>query len=297
MVRTTANSKRTAPEVLAAETTASDNEQVWEDVEEEEEGSGQSLIKLRAESKNRSTATLRGAARKRRVVKSAFKASSPRRVVMPAVRSKTPGLTPSPTGSPDVPPEIVVEAPTEMLQQPIITREELRSAVTQGTRGVIVYAGEVLTHFFKLLKRPLSFFLVLWAISMISGLFVNILRPVLVPLCLIPGISRSSLCAIPKLYNEEGRPIPQHADFPKMMEIQSKTFEQLLDDSIGSSGLALEIKKAEMATADLVTLVRVSRLKSKEILADTLVEFTGDARKTARGLQKLSAKINGAVDK
>ena len=82
-----------------------------------------------------------------------------------------------------------------------------------------------------------------------------------------------------------------------MVEIQSKTLEQLLDDSVSGSGLALEIKKAEMATADLATVVRTSDLRSKNHLADTLDSFGNNARDTARGLQKLNAKISGSVDK
>lgn len=82
-----------------------------------------------------------------------------------------------------------------------------------------------------------------------------------------------------------------------MVEIQSKTFEQLLDETVGSTSLALDIKKAEMATHDLVTLVKISDLRSRDRLADALVSFSDDARDTARGLQKLNARISGSVDK
>ena len=81
-----------------------------------------------------------------------------------------------------------------------------------------------------------------------------------------------------------------------MVEMQSKSFEQLLDESVGGSGLALEIKKAEMATTDLVTLVRVSKLSSKDLLADALLEFVTNTKETSRGLLKLSAKVGSAVD-
>jgi hypothetical protein len=80
------------------------------------------------------------------------------------------------------------------------------------------------------------------------------------------------------------------------VNVQSATFEQLLDESVGGSGLALEIKKAEMATSDLITLIRVSELRSRQVLADTLAEFVEDAKKTGRGLQRLNAKVGSAVD-
>jgi ABC-type transporter Mla subunit MlaD len=58
----------------------------------------------------------------------------------------------------------------------------------------------------------------------------------------------------------------------------------------------MEIKKAEIATSDLVTLVRASNLSSRELLADLLEQFTRDARRTAQRLQRLNAKFNGGMD-
>jgi len=81
------------------------------------------------------------------------------------------------------------------------------------------------------------------------------------------------------------------------MEVQGSTFERLLDGSAGGSGLALEVRKAEFATADLATLVRHSDLRSNDVLADLLTTFVKDAKKTARSLTKLSSKVGGAVDK
>lgn len=82
-----------------------------------------------------------------------------------------------------------------------------------------------------------------------------------------------------------------------MIEIQSKTFEQLLDESVGSSSVALEIKKAQLATSDLLTVVKTSDLRSKDLLAEALRDFTDNARDTARGLQRLHAKVSSSVDK
>ena len=114
------------------------------------------------------------------------------------------------------------------------------------------------------------------------------------PLCILPGISSSSLCRPIEVVDSEPR--IKWADFPNMMNVQSKTLGQLLDESIGGSSLSLEVRKAEMATVDLTTLVRVSDLKSNEILAEALTAFIHDAKKTARGLTKLGSKVGGAVD-
>jgi len=120
------------------------------------------------------------------------------------------------------------------------------------------------------------------------------LRTAFAPLCVVPGISNLALCRSSSTRHDQ-RP-PQWADYPKLVDVQSATFEQLLDESVGGSGLALEIKKAEMATVDLSTLVRVSNLKSRDLIAKSLTDFVEDAKKTGRGLQKLSSKVGGAVD-
>ena len=82
-----------------------------------------------------------------------------------------------------------------------------------------------------------------------------------------------------------------------MVDLQSNTFQQLMDDSIGGSALSLEVKKAEMAVTDLAIAVRLSNLKAKDSLAGFLIEFVQDARKAGRGLHQLGSKIGGAVDK
>lgn len=81
------------------------------------------------------------------------------------------------------------------------------------------------------------------------------------------------------------------------MNVQGKAFETLLEESVDGPGLALEIKNAEMATSDLIMLVRVSDLKSKDRLAATLVQFVEDARKAGRSLTRFNARVGGAVDK
>jgi hypothetical protein len=88
----------------------------------------------------------------------------------------------------------------------------------------------------------------------------------------------------------------QWADYPKLVDMQMKTFDQLLDENTQNEGLALEVKKAEIASNDLVTLVRVSDLKSRDQIAERLERFVDDARGTGRSLHALGAKVRGAVD-
>jgi hypothetical protein len=88
--------------------------------------------------------------------------------------------------------------------------------------------------------------------------------------------------------------MPLWADFSKLADIQVNAFEHILD--IGMSSLSLDVKKAEMATSDLTTLVKVSDLKCRDFLAAHLSHFVQRARTSGRGLQKLNAKVNGAVE-
>lgn len=85
------------------------------------------------------------------------------------------------------------------------------------------------------------------------------------PLCSVPGIASTRLCSDLEHHNFQLRPL--WADFPRLMNAQTLTFEQLLDNSVGGSGLSLDIKKAEMAMSDLVVLIKFSELSSKDVLS------------------------------
>ncbi|KAF9645716.1 hypothetical protein BDM02DRAFT_3130867, partial [Thelephora ganbajun] len=58
---------------------------------------------------------------------------------------------------------------------------------------------------------------------------------------------------------EDTIPQPLHAEVAGqqlLVALQTKTFDQLLDRNVGNEGLTLEVKKVEMASHDLITLVR-----------------------------------------
>ncbi|KAI8980016.1 hypothetical protein BD414DRAFT_493319 [Trametes punicea] len=179
-----------------------------------------------------------------------------------------------------------------------IDREQVQDALIQGGAETVRYLGAILAHALRLLRWPFGVMLALWLLSFAFVRLSNTFRTVLGPVCYLPGISHSALCRpTQRDFTPDGDLVPQQADYPKLVEIQSSSFEQLLDGSVGGSGLSLEIKKAEMASKDLVILVQFSDLKSKDLLADSLLDFVEDAKKTGKGLQKLTSKINGAVDK
>jgi len=175
----------------------------------------------------------------------------------------------------------------------------LLDGVQEFTIFTIRYAWDVSSRAFLYSRYILGFLLSLWIVALITLRISSTLWGAVAPICYLPIISNSRICEAWR-NPEPSMPVkqtPRWADYPKMVDLQSKTFEQLIDDSVGGSALSLEVKKAEMAMTDLVTFVRLSKLKAKDTLASSLIEFVQDARKAGRGLQKMSSKIGGAVDK
>ena len=167
---------------------------------------------------------------------------------------------------------------------------------------IIRYFWDISSRAFHHSRFMLGILLALWAIAVITIQISPTLWGAVSPICYIPLISSSNPCVawrstLPGKKAPAGKKAPRWADYPKMIDLQSKTFQQLMDESIGGSALSLEVKKAEMAITDLVSFVHLSKLKAKDTLATSLVQFVLDAKKTGRGLQKLSSKIGGAVDK
>ncbi|GLB40283.1 hypothetical protein LshimejAT787_0801540 [Lyophyllum shimeji] len=189
--------------------------------------------------------------------------------------------------------------PTPKKQKPppprVIARKEILDGAVDGASFTFRYFLDVFSTALRLLRRPLGLLAFLWLLALIVGRVSHTIRGVFEPLCYLPGLYGSRFCETPTQVSGDDK-APRWADYPKLIDVQSATFEHLLDESVGGSGLSLEIKKAELATTDLVTLIRISDLKSRDTLSDTLAEFVAEAKKTGRDLQRLSSKIGGAVD-
>ncbi|KAL0571604.1 hypothetical protein V5O48_010354 [Marasmius crinis-equi] len=169
----------------------------------------------------------------------------------------------------------------------------INDAALSGSRissKAVSYLIDILSRVLSLLRFPFSILLFLWIASSFSALVVSILVQ---PLCHLPGASHFAFCN-PELAVKPWK--PQWADFKRLNEAESTTFEQLLDIGVGGSSLSLEIKKAEMASADLLIALRLSDIGSRDSIVDSLSNFINDARVTARGLSKFSVKIIGAVE-
>lgn len=170
---------------------------------------------------------------------------------------------------------------------------QLRGMFNDGASFTLQYVFDIARTALHLLRKPLALLLFVYLLSLVLAQLGNTFRSVLSPLCWIPGISRTPLCYVPS----HAPKVTKWADYPNLVQVQGSRFEQLLDESVGNSGIGLDIKRAEMATSDLITLVRVSDFRSRDALARHLEGFVSDAKKTGRGLQKMSSRIAGAVDK
>lgn len=174
-----------------------------------------------------------------------------------------------------------------------LNKEQLRDALNHGAYHSTAYALDVLKTTLWLLRKPLAAILFVYVLAYLLAITSNAFRAVITPICWIPGISGTPLCYTPPMLPN----VPRWADYPKLAEMQGATFEQLLDESVRGSGLSLEIKKAEMATKDLIVLVKNSGLKGRNVLAEHLERFVEETQKTGRGLQRFNARVNGAVDR
>jgi hypothetical protein len=174
-----------------------------------------------------------------------------------------------------------------------VDKEQLKDTLSTTAHHSSVYILDFFLRAARLMCIPLML-LFLCMLTFVVTRPSGTLRTTFTPVCYLPFVSRSALCAPldPNVLRH-----PKWADFPQLMQAQGSAFERILDRSAGGSGLALEIREAEFATADLATLVRHSDLQSNDVLADLLTVFVKDAKKTARSLTKLSSKVGGAVDK
>jgi len=190
-----------------------------------------------------------------------------------------------------------VEQPSQRPADP--PGPELGKLLATSLKPILCYIAEVLNTVLRMMKYPISITLALMACACALAIMSDVVRSALAPMCSIPVISL--LCPAGAPVGPSHPSNPQHtpvwADFPSLMKVEKKTFESLIDDTVEGAGLALEIEMAEMATSDLVTLVRVSNMDSREIFADALSAFEKDARKVSRGLTRFSSKVGGAVDK
>ncbi|KAF7798748.1 hypothetical protein EIP86_009973 [Pleurotus ostreatoroseus] len=117
------------------------------------------------------------------------------------------------------------------------------------------------------------------------------------PACHVPVIGSMCSYLSPRpAATSEPAPIPRWTDYPHLVEIQSTTLDKLLVETSAGLMLSAELRKAEVATTDLVTLVKVSSLDSRDIIATTLQGIVTTSKKAGKALTALDVRVNRAVD-
>ncbi|KAH7086387.1 hypothetical protein FB567DRAFT_527829 [Paraphoma chrysanthemicola] len=153
---------------------------------------------------------------------------------------------------------------------------------------VFMYANR---HFFKpILGLALGFGILFFGIQMASGLVYSQVATAIAPLCLIPGSSYiiPSMCA-------SSRSEP-HADFEDLIKVEGR-LEDILDASQDTTTLPATIKDSENAVRELRTLVRYSKLPSRNQLDLEFENFILTASEASLDLSRYNSRIGATIDK
>lgn len=90
------------------------------------------------------------------------------------------------------------------------------------------------------------------------------------------------------------------ADYPKLVYLQTRTFDQLFDVSVGYEWLAQEVEEVEMAHDHLIITVAEDLVGAlgprKAQIIEWMRELLGYTGRTGLSLHSLGERIQGAAD-
>lgn len=161
---------------------------------------------------------------------------------------------------------------------------------TDVAAPIFLLLRDTVSNIFWLLRKPLSWALAVYLLLVILASAYHYTRTAVLS-------ALSPLCALPLDLPFCTAQLPQSgpSNFPQLIDLQT-SFEGVLENSVGGSYLALDLKNSEMAVRDLNSLVRSSSLTCKHDLSSRLDEFINNAKTTSRQLTKFSSKVGGVVD-
>jgi hypothetical protein len=169
--------------------------------------------------------------------------------------------------------------------------------------GVLEYFGHLTRIFLQYMQKPfggLLFICTLFTVVRLSS--VHLPYTVLAPMCAVPQVPAFlPICSqIPshmkKSFPYKSGSPPPVFDFPSLVKLQGSAFEPLLKSTAGYSALSLELQHAELAIEDLITLVHISDLPSREAIVMALGGFVERARNTGRALHEYNTHVGSSVD-
>jgi hypothetical protein len=103
----------------------------------------------------------------------------------------------------------------------------------------------------------------------------------------LPSISLSS----------GSRPAGHLSDYSRTIRAEGANFKELADAITAGSTLSVEVVQVEAAMADIRVTVQFSNLASKKVMLPPVLECILAAKNSTQGLQKLTSKVGGAVDR
>lgn len=177
-------------------------------------------------------------------------------------------------------------------------RKKTKSSLESLGLGLLRYGVDVSVKILSLLKWPLALFL-----TVALGRFLLVRSMGRIAGALQSQV-RSGVCAIPFAgpFVESALPgFCQYSkvklDFADIMELQRGTMDAAAAPVYSYSGsLPLQLKKAEMATGDLRTVLQASELSCKDSLDTALQSFSTHARDSSRAIQRTVVRVRGMVD-
>lgn len=126
------------------------------------------------------------------------------------------------------------------------------------------FIGDVFGTAISIIRKPLSIIFSFYVLAVIIAYAYQFAQTsiyiALSPLCKIPGVSLldAPFCDYSPSKTRNGGK-RGGGDFPELINLQSN-FGSILENSVGGSHMALDLKNSEVAVRDLSTLVRVSEL-------------------------------------
>ncbi|TFK27764.1 hypothetical protein FA15DRAFT_131496 [Coprinopsis marcescibilis] len=293
-----------------------DEETQWES---DDAGGGANHLKPTSYSTSTNVGVGKPSSRRRRPAGTATTAKprsttgrSPRAPRFAQNREREQSITPPPVllyGHPDHPAtkelsttEESTPTPPSHSEKPLlqIPWSELPHHLITSLKYTFLYTFSILKPAIGFLRYPLILITFLLLLALILNTVSGIFKAAFTPLCHVPGLSMLGACQWVRAPTFQVHTTPdgkykpvQWADYPALVDLEQKTFDQLMDESVANFGgaLTLNLKKTEIAVSDLVELVKLSDLAGKESLAESLKVFVKEAKVTGRGLSALGVNI------
>lgn len=176
-------------------------------------------------------------------------------------------------------------------------RKKAQSPIETLALSTLRYSVDVISKILSLLKWPIAILLTIYlgryllarSVSRVAGALQSQVR---YSICSLPLAAPLVKQAIPGFCEFSDAP---KLDFNDLIDVQRNT-ANAATVSVYSGSLPLQLKKAEMATSDLRSVLQLSDLSCKNSLDEALHSFTVHARDSSRHIQKTVVRVGGLLD-